>query len=44
MQKFFGRIFWALAALAALPANAIYPESGWYWNASESGRGFNIEI
>ena len=30
--------------MAALPASAIYPESGWYWNPNESGRGFNLEI
>jgi hypothetical protein len=23
---------------------AILPESGWYWNSAESGRGFNIEV
>jgi hypothetical protein len=33
-----------LLALAALPASAIYPETGWYWNPNESGRGFNLEI
>jgi len=25
-------------------AHAWLPESGWYWNPSESGRGFNIEV
>jgi hypothetical protein len=25
-------------------ANALVPESGWYFNPAESGRGFNIEI
>ncbi|HEX4780340.1 MAG TPA: hypothetical protein VH301_06275 [Usitatibacter sp.] len=34
----------ALAAAASLPAHAILPENGWYWNAAEAGRGFNIEI
>jgi hypothetical protein len=24
--------------------SAVLPDSGWYWNKSESGRGFNIEI
>ena len=45
MKRAIGNAGWALLlALAALPANAIYPESGWYWNANESGRGFNLEI
>lgn len=30
--------------LAAAPARAMLPESGWYWNPNESGRGFNLEI
>ena len=34
----------ALLAMVALPASAIYPESGWYWNPNEGGRGFNLEI
>lgn len=25
-------------------AQAVLPDNGWYWNANESGRGFNIEI
>ncbi len=25
-------------------ASAVLPDSGWYWNPAESGRGFNIEI
>ena len=25
-------------------AQAVLPDNGWYWNPSESGRGFNIEI
>lgn len=33
-----------LVVLAAAPARAILPESGWYWNPAQSGRGFNIEI
>src|SRR5579863_9677279 len=28
----------------ATSALAILPDSGWYWNPAESGRGFNIEI
>ena len=34
----------ALLAILSVPALAILPENGWYWNPSESGRGFNIEI
>jgi hypothetical protein len=39
----------ALATLFTLllltpAAWAVIPENGWWWNASESGRGFNIEI
>ncbi|MFA6046968.1 MAG: hypothetical protein WC718_18440 [Phycisphaerales bacterium] len=34
----------ALALFALLPARAMLPDNGWYWNPSESGRGFNIEI
>jgi hypothetical protein len=33
-----------LALLAVLPARAMLPENGWYWNPNESGRGFNLEI
>jgi hypothetical protein len=25
-------------------ASAVIPENGWWWNAAESGRGFNLEI
>ena len=32
------------ACLSGRPAQAILPESGWYWNPTQSGRGFNIEI
>lgn len=28
----------------ASTASALTPESGWWWNANESGRGFSIEI
>lgn len=34
----------ALLMLVSLPAAAFTPESGWWWNPDESGRGFNIEI
>jgi hypothetical protein len=33
-----------LSALALGPAHAALPDSGWYWNPAEDGRGFNIEI
>lgn len=33
-----------LALLVVLPVHAMLPENGWYWNPSESGRGFNLEI
>jgi hypothetical protein len=34
----------AVLSALSLPARAILPESGWYWNPAQSGRGFNIEI
>jgi len=34
----------ALLAFWAIDALCIVPESGWYWNPGESGRGFNVEI
>lgn len=33
-----------LLATASRPASAFTPESGFYWNAAEAGRGFTIEI
>ncbi len=30
--------------LSVSSAYAIFPDSGWYWNPNQSGRGFNIEI
>lgn len=33
-----------LLLLLAAPAHAFTPESGWWWNPDEDGRGFNIEI
>jgi len=33
-----------LLMLLSASASAFMPESGWWWNQSESGRGFNIEI
>lgn len=32
------------AALLSFNAYAIIPENGWWWNPSESGRGFNLEV
>ncbi|NJD18734.1 MAG: hypothetical protein FIA95_05560 [Gemmatimonadetes bacterium] len=40
----FRLILAAFLTFAILPARAILPESGWYWNPAESGRGFNLEI
>lgn len=38
----------ALVVIAAIVApgasRAMLPDSGWYWNPAESGRGFNIEV
>ena len=34
----------ALAALVSSPAFAFTPESGFWWNPAESGRGYSIEI
>jgi hypothetical protein len=31
-------------AVLSVNAHAILPDGGWYWNPTESGRGFNIEI
>lgn len=43
MRSFFrGAV--AIFSLAISQAYAIFPDSGWYWNANESGRGFNLEI
>lgn len=33
-----------IAALIGSNADAIQPESGWWWNAQESGRGFVMEV
>lgn len=30
--------------LSTTAADAFVPESGWWWNAAESGRGFSIEV
>jgi len=38
------QVFAAIAAMVSLSATAAPPQSGWYWNPAESGRGFNIEI
>src|SRR2546423_376824 len=39
------RTFAAIAlAVTVGSASAILPDSGWYFNPTESGRGFNIEI
>ena len=33
-----------IGLLFATNSWAVIPENGWWWNASESGRGFNLEI
>lgn len=33
-----------LLCLFSTVSNALTPESGWWWNESESGRGFSIEL
>jgi len=33
-----------LGLLLSCNAAAIIPENGWWWNPSESGRGFNLEV
>ncbi len=38
------RLLMPLLLAVALPVHAFTPESGWWWNPDESGRGFNIEI
>lgn len=38
------RLLMPLLLAVAFPAHAFTPESGWWWNPDESGRGFNIEI
>lgn len=38
------RLLIPLLLLLAAPAHAFTPESGWWWNPDENGRGFNIEI
>jgi hypothetical protein len=30
--------------LFSLQCHAVIPENGWWWNPSESGRGFNLEV
>jgi len=44
IQNFARHVLAWLALLIAQPLAAITPESGWWWNASESGRGYAIEI
>lgn len=34
----------AIFCFSISSAYAIFPDSGWYWNKGESGRGFNLEI
>ncbi len=45
-MKLARKAFWSLAGVVmfAGTVSAGLPDSGWYWNPAESGRGFNIEI
>lgn len=38
------RWLFSLLLAVSLPAQAFTPESGWWWNPQESGRGINLEI
>lgn len=38
------RLLIPLMLLIAAPAHAFTPETGWWWNPEESGRGFTIEV
>jgi hypothetical protein len=42
IKQFFAALFIFYACIGVAQANS--PESGWWWNASESGRGYSIEI
>ena len=44
MRAFFVAIVVAVSIVLPGPARAMLPETGWYWNPAESGRGFNIEV
>ena len=44
MKKLLGYIVFALILCFSSASHAMLPDSGWYWNSNESGRGFNIEI
>lgn len=37
-------LYFVIFMLQSPLASALTPESGWWWNAKESGRGFNIEV
>ena len=43
MRRLFSYLV-AMLCFSISSAYAIFPDSGWYWNSSESGRGFNLEI
>ena len=44
MRRSIHAFFMALLAFAAAQAHAIWPDSGWYWNPNEPGRGVAIEV
>lgn len=43
MRRLFSYLV-AILCFSISSAYAISPDSGWYWNPNESGRGFNLEI
>jgi hypothetical protein len=44
MSRFIHALLLSLAAFASADVHAIFPDSGWYWNPAESGRGVAIEV
>ena len=44
MRRFIRATLVALLAFASLQARAMWPDSGWYWNPNEPGRGVAIEV
>ena len=44
IRRFAARMLLPLLAFASASAHAILPDSGWYWNPSEGGRGVSIEV
>lgn len=46
IKLIFSRCFWVgvFCMLLVNPTRAAMPESGWWWNAAESGKGYAIEV